>query len=526
MPRWQQIPNIMSKNWNKNLYRALLILTFVGVNAIIIWGISAALAFLNTGADRSTMLHAEVISENVYRPSIAWDTLAVEGRPMEAQTLAGIQDDYLKSWYVKQVAYLNNDTYGIEDFYTDSARVNLYKIIDLNTEKKLIVEGTTLEHHPKLEFYSADGQMVSLTDKAVVTYKKVYQNKQLLTVVEDTTAYKVLLLLEDGFWRVRHMVQIPPETKEETASVTPNIQIKERALYVNDSLFNMKGINYYPKDSPWDMFGEKYDTVTIAKDFNLIASKGLNTIRIFVPYEDFGKAEVLPEKIKKLQEVMQLAEKSNLKVVVTLFDFYGDYSVLDWTLTHRHAEQIVSALKDSKALLAWDVKNEPDLDFDSRGQQLVTDWLQHTIVQIKKFDAVHPVTIGWSTPNVATTLAKEVDMVSFHFYGAPESMDTLYSKLAAKTTKPLVLQEFGFSSYGGIWNFWKHNEEDQANYHKKMQAFLKKKELAFISWTLYDFDEVPTAVVGSRPWRKSVQKHFGFYDKGGKAKPSLEFISH
>lgn len=40
------------------------------------------------------------------------------------------------------------------------------------------------------------------------------------------------------------------------------------------------------------------------------------------------------------------AEK--LKVIVTLFDFYGDYSVLDWTLNQRHAETIVAALKSMK----------------------------------------------------------------------------------------------------------------------------------------------------------------------------------
>ena len=73
----------MSKKLNKNLYRALLIVTFVALNGLIIWGISSVLAYLNTGADRSTMLHAEVINSKIYTPKINWDISAVEGRPME-----------------------------------------------------------------------------------------------------------------------------------------------------------------------------------------------------------------------------------------------------------------------------------------------------------------------------------------------------------------------------------------------------------------------------------------------------------
>ena len=123
----------MSKKLNKNLYRALLIVTFVALNGLIIWGISSVLAYLNTGADRSTMLHAEVINSKIYTPKINWDISAVEGRPMEKPTLQEIEDNYLKSWYVRNNAYKTNNTHGIADFYTDSARVNLHKIIQLNS---------------------------------------------------------------------------------------------------------------------------------------------------------------------------------------------------------------------------------------------------------------------------------------------------------------------------------------------------------------------------------------------------------
>jgi len=238
-------------------------------------------------------------------------------------------------------------------------------------------------------FYSADGQLVVLTDKEVMEYQKVYQHEKLVAIQEDTSAYQVMLLLEDGFWRIRHLVKIPSTIKKDSVQASSEFKVKGKKLYKNGKPFIVKGINYYPQDSPWDMFGDDFDTLVIQKDFQLIKNQGLNSIRIFIQYEDFGKAEVKPEKLKKLKKVLDLAEENKLKVVVTLFDFYGDYSVLDWTLTHRHAEAIVSAVKNHPAILAWDLKNEPDLDFESRGKENVLAWLSHLITQIKAVDQQH-----------------------------------------------------------------------------------------------------------------------------------------
>jgi len=516
----------MNKKLNKNLYRALIIITFLALNTLIIYGIGSVLGFLNTGADRSKMLHAEVLKSKVYNPKIEWDISPNEGRQMHDQALQSIEDNYLKAWYVKNVAYKSNNPHGIEDFYTDDARSNLYRNIDENKKNNITIEATTIEHKPKIEFYSADGQLVVLTDNEVVEYQKIYRNEHLVTVQKDTSAYQVMLLLEDGFWRIRHMVKSSSAIKKEAVTPSSEITVKKDQLFKNGKPFIVKGINYYPQATPWDMFGDNFDAEIIKNDFEFIKDKGLNSIRIFIQYEDFGKAEVKPDKLEKLKEVLDLAEKSDLKVVVTLFDFYGDYSVLDWTLTHRHAEQIVTSFKNHPTILAWDIKNEPDLDFESRGKQMVLDWLSHTIDQVKKFDPNHLITIGWSKPEAAINLENELDFVSFHYYKPLENLEQDYFNINQLIDKPLVLQEFGLSSYHGIWNLWGGDEEDQANYHKKIQAFFQKEKLAFMSWTLYDFKEVPTDVVGKLPWRKSKQRHFGFLDVDGKPKPALKFMTH
>ncbi len=515
----------MVKSINKNIYRGLLIITFLVINVLVIMSISKILSYFKTGADRSAMLHVEVKNEDVYLPKVKWKSLANPGRPMEKQTQYEIQQDYLDAWYVRNIAYKTNDSFGLQDFYTDNSRKKLLKYINDNKKKGIAIENTTLTHHPELDFYSADGQLIVFTDHQVEQYRRVYKDKKLAIEALDTANYKVLMLLEDGFWRIRHMIREPLQKQADSIEVNAFAKVKEGKIYVNNKPFEIQGINYYPQKSPWDMFGDDFDEEIIAQDFKIIKEAQLNSIRIFIQYEDFGKAVLVEEKLQKLKKVLDIAFEQELKVVITLFDFYGDYSVLDWTLTHRHVEQIVSRFKNHEAILAWDIKNEPDLDFKNRGEKNVLAWLEMTMTQLKKYDPNHLITIGWATAEAAALLKDKVDFISFHYYLQLNDFDQHYRKLKIATNKPLVMQEYGLSSNRGLWSPFGITEEKQAKYHQVMQEKIKRYNLQFMSWTLYDFDNVPSSVVGSLPWRKHKQKHFGFLDHNGNKKPAFKYIA-
>ncbi|WP_046758606.1 cellulase family glycosylhydrolase [Kordia jejudonensis] len=498
---------------DKNIMRGFLVLTYIIIISMLIFVIGSSFSYLNTGADRSSMLHTEVKKATVYLPKLTWTTDGNEGRKLDAQTLAKIESDYLDAWYVKQVVYKTNQTTGIDDFYTESARKNIVAFITQNKAENISIQATTLSHQPNIEFFSEDGQLIVLKDENVVEYKQLYKDEKFVMETTETATYKVILLLEDGFWRVRHLV------KERVKSVET---ATEKQAVPN---LNMKGINYYPQATPWDMFGDQFDIEIIKNDFDIIKDAGLNTIRIFVQYEDFGKANVNEEKLEKLQQVLDAAATKKLQVVLTLFDFYGNYEILDWTLTQRHAETIVSRFKNHTAIVAWDIKNEPNLDFESRGKQNVLAWLESMISLIKSIDSTHLVTIGWSNTESAHLLQDKVDFVSFHYYNAAADFMRHYANLKAKITdKPIVLGEFGQSSYGGFWKPFSGSEQKQATYFKEMQAMLKAENISFLSWTLYDFEEIPSSVVGNRPWRTNPQKKFGFIDKDGKRKLAFEFM--
>jgi hypothetical protein len=512
---------------NKTNYRIILIASFILLTLLIVMGISSILGYMNSGADRLLMLHLDKETSTTYCPKVTWESEENQGRAMEKQTLQTIEKHYLFSWLIKNNALHNNTSEGLEDYFTENTRKNLERVIRYNKSKKICIESTILEHHPHLDFYSEDGQQIVFTDKNVIEFQNIYQNKQLISSVKDTATYKVLMLLEDGFWRVRHCVRMEKDSiATTTIKSNPSFTISGNKILKHGKPFTIKGINYYPKNSAWDMYGAKFNADTIGADFTIISKAKLNTVRIFVPYEDFGKATVSAEKLDKLKTVITLAKAKNLDVIVTLFDFYGDYSPESWTLTHRHAENIVTALKDYSNIVAWDIKNEPDLDFETRGEHNVKPWLELMIATIKKYDPNHLVTIGYSNINAGAILKDKVDFVSYHYYEDCSLFEDKLTQLEKTTIKPLVLQEFGMSSNQGFWSWFGNSKKNQAAYHQTMQAIFKKKQLAFVSWTLYDFPEVPTKVAGKWPWIKSKQKQFGFIDTEGNQKPAFLYITY
>ena len=499
---------------NKNILRSILLMSYLVIIGLVIYGSGSIYSYLNTGADRSTMLHTSVKQIAHYLPEFQWAHTTNIGRPINDETLSAIKIDYLEAWYSKCIAYRTNTTQSIADYYTKSAKENIINIVALNTKNKTTIETTTLKHDPYLEFFSEDGKFAVLTDRDVVEYKRIFKDQKLILETTEKSNYSVTLLLEDGFWRVRHLVRLAHEVLTKTKNVKP-IKISE-----------IKGINYYPQANPWDMFGEDFNAKVLASDFQLIASSGLNSIRIFVPYHSFGKSNVNTHKLSQLLTVLDLAHEAKLKVMVALFDFYGDYSVQDWTLTQKHANTIVNAIKHHKALFSWDIKNEPNLDFESRGETLVTAWLANMIDFVKSADPKHPVTIGWSHPEPSLILKDKLDFISFHYYENINMLDKTYKALKAKITdKPIVISEFGVSSYQGLWQPFGYSEADQAQYHKTIQSICHQNNIPFMSWTLYDFTEIPKEIFGGLPWQINKQKYFGFIDSQGNKKPSFKYIS-
>ena len=130
-----------------------------------------------------------------------------------------------------------------------------------------------------------------------------------------------------------------------------------------------------PNEKLWPMMKQHRDTYVTEEDFRNIASHGLNTVRIPVPYFIFGDREPYSGCIEYLDKAFDWAEKYGLKVLVDLhtapgcqnsYDNGGLMGVCKWSQMPDEVEFVLTVLerlaeryKDREGLFGIEVLNEP-----------------------------------------------------------------------------------------------------------------------------------------------------------------------
>ena len=129
----------------------------------------------------------------------------------------------------------------------------------------------------------------------------------------------------------------------------------ERLLGPNGVPLFVTGMNYEgPADRAWQMWdNDKFDAGLIDADFARAAAAGLTSLRVFVQAP--MAVDIAAGKWDKLDQVVGLAEKRNLQLVVSLHD-YGERDLARVAAT---AGQIAQRFRGRAGILAFDLKNEP-----------------------------------------------------------------------------------------------------------------------------------------------------------------------
>ncbi|MFT5886352.1 MAG: hypothetical protein ACI9IP_002816 [Arcticibacterium sp.] len=517
-------------NKDKLFFRIILYFGIMVILGFVVGGIGKVLVFFNSGGNKADMLKTAEYLPDGLSPKINWlPDVNSKGRIMEDFNRSLITAEYIRALNQRNRSLLTYSTEGLKEYFTLNSRPNVFSQINNVENRSIDLEKVELNHNLKLHFYSADGQLVSFTDFDVKSKMKIeYPDSDQVYFVNDTSAYLVLMQLDDGYWRIKNRQNISSDFLDEL--ITENVDSLEIIKIKNSFLKEVKaskGINYYPQDYPFKDFWIKYDSIIIERDMALIKSLDFNTVRVFVNFEQFGKGDVVPEMLERLNHFLNSANQNGLKVLVTLFDFNGNYHLFNYQNTERQMEVIMTRFKFHPGLLAYDLKNEPDLDFIYQDREDVQEWLEHMLEKAHEYDPFHPITLGWSSIDKAHLYADKVDFVSFHYYRTPGDLKkAILSLKNIIGDKPLVLGEFGLSSYQSRLFPINVNQGDQAVYYKDVLQVLKEYGMPHYVWTLYDFTEVSGDVAGNRPWQKEAQKHFGIFDKDGDPKELHKAITN
>ncbi len=282
------------------------------------------------------------------------------------------------------------------------------------------------------------------------------------------------------------------------------------------------GLNYYPHTAPWDKFWTEFPGEEIQTDLDFMQSLGANSIRIFVNHAYFTDGATRDDGLAKLDTFLNWSAARKIKVIVTMFDLRADYRFTNWSLDSAHVRSVVDKIGNHEALLAIDLKNQADLDFENAGQPQVEAWLSAMMDSVRSENSSVPLTIGWSDAEHATLLAQHVDMISYHDYRSVKGTDNRLAQVKAKVTsmagdKPVFLTEIGNSRWSPIGE----NSKKQGRRLDTRLKQLADADGVFV-WTLHDFEHVGTNIVGHRPWRRAQQKLFGIANKDNSLLPSGE----
>ena len=186
------------------------------------------------------------------------------------------------------------------------------------------------------------------------------------------------------------------------------IALDNGQFILNGSIFIARGVNYYPSHYPWRRFLFEAELSDVQHDFLLLHTVGFNTLRLFLWNDALftcSGEKMFPNKdaFNRLDSIIQEAAASGFRLIITLNDLPDDSLYTKLAYTQEQNRFIIERYRNEAAILAWDLRNEGDIDYGSndalgRGnttKQEVLDWLHETAVLVRDLDSRHLITAGW-----------------------------------------------------------------------------------------------------------------------------------
>lgn len=315
------------------------------------------------------------------------------------------------------------------------------------------------------------------------------------------------------------------------SDTTHFVELNDDQFVVGEEPFGARGVNYYPMRYPWRRFLTTADLDEIERELNLLRTVGFNTLRLFLWNEALFTCPTrgaVPnvETFRRLDAIMQMAAARGFRLIVTLNDLpdlehYPLYS--DPAHTRTQTAFIVLRYRNEAAILAWDLRNEGDIDYGSNNplntrfsRETVLIWLAQTSEQVRDLDPNHLITAGWLFD--AESTAPYVDFVSFHHWQDATELARRIQALGEATDKPILLEEFGFSTF-------RVGEEEQARLiGENIRVAAEYDLIGWLVWTAFDFPLDATCTPPACPSQDNGEHHFGLWRTDYTPKPAVDIV--
>ena len=223
---------------------------------------------------------------------------------------------------------------------------------------------------------------------------------------------------------------------------------------------------------------------------------------------------------------MRLATDYDFRLIVTLNDMPDLVALYDNPqYIQEQTRFIINRYQNEPAILAWDLRNEGDIDYGSRSilqtqvpRTQVLQWLKETSALVRSIDSNHLLTAGWL--NEAHSTAPYVDFISFHHWTSANDLEHRIRALHLTTSKPILLQEVGYSTHHA--NITPQGQADLLE--TIIQTSEEQGLLGWMIWTAFDFPITATCYPSPCQSPDNAEHDFGIWTVDYVPKPAVEMI--
>lgn len=309
------------------------------------------------------------------------------------------------------------------------------------------------------------------------------------------------------------------------------IRLEDSQLILNGDPYAVRGINYYPAQYPWRRFLVESDLDVVRQELILLRETNLNTLRIFLwneaLFQCFGSGAVPnPWHFQRLDAIIQMVGELGFHLIVTLNDLPDLQNYPLYSNPPHNAHQtayIVGRYQNESAILAWDVRNEGDIDYGTHPniqghfeREAILNWLNITTQNVRSIDSNHLITAGWLYD--AESTAPYVDFISFHHWTNSAELAERISTMQAATDKPILLQEVGYSTFS-------RSEQEQADALDEVLSATEESDLlGWLVWAAFDFPREASCFPSPCRSQNNQEHYFGLWRSDYTPKLAVDVI--
>jgi hypothetical protein len=299
--------------------------------------------------------------------------------------------------------------------------------------------------------------------------------------------------------------------------------IARRHLDRQSLVQDLKEVNYYPAAGGWTFMWSRFDPTAIDHDFVRIHALGANTVRIFIQPSVFGFPTVHPEMASRLSEVIGLAAKHSLRVHLTLFDWWSQYTDIDGS--KEWVSSLLSRYRHDPRIAVVELQNEVNPQ-DHAAVAWVTTMLPYLASVMR--GTLRTVSTASVSPEVFALFTRELknslpSFWDYHYYGpAWDAYADLSQIKALAAPRPLFVGETGYSTAAVQGDQAAQDRAQAAYYQTVFSAAAALRLPTPAPWILNDF--YPRAIPPSPASGERAQYGYGLFQLNGTPKPAAAVV--